>query len=451
MGKTETLQSSAINFEEAPFTAFHKRVIGGGMLGQYTDGYILGSIGIAMSLATDQLGLTSYWLGIIGAGSLIGLMVGSFLIGPLADRIGRRLIFLTTMFVFCLASFLQFFVDSASQLLILRLILGLAIGADYAVGITMVSEWTPARSRGRVLSFLMVMWVSGYVSAYLAGFFLQFVGENGWRWILLSSVVPSVVALYVRWGTPESPSWLAGKNRMKEALEIIHKYIGKEYTMFKPSKKSESSGRWRDLFSPKWRTNTMVGSVFFACQVIPYFAISIFLPRLLEALKLDNPYASGIVYNIFLFIGVLFGMWVINKISRRIFLVGSFYICAAALMLMTIWGNMPPLYALGCLSIFSLVISAASVLEFAYPPELFPTELRASGVGFCVGASRIGGAMGTFLLPVVMDAFGTSVALFGCFLSLIIGGIVCQLYAPETNPDFMTEKNSTQGSVPTKA
>jgi putative MFS transporter len=129
---------------------------------------------------------------------------------------------------------------------------------------------------------------------------------------------------------------------------------------------------------------------------------------------------------------VLLGTWLIDKISRRLFLTGSFYICAMALFAMTVWQDIPTLWALICISTFSFVISAASVLEFAYPPELFSTELRASGVGFSVACSRVGGAGGTFLLPIVMEKFGTSVALAGCVAALLIGGVVCQLYAPET-------------------
>lgn len=155
-----------------------------------------------------------------------------------------------------------------------------------------------------------------------------------------------------------------------------------------------------------------MGGVFFACQVIPYFSLSIFLPQVFKQLGMEDPYTSGIIFNLFLFLGVLLGTWLIDRISRRLFLTGSFYLCAAALLTMTVWQGIPTLWALICISTFSFIISAASVLEFVYPPELFSTELRGSGVGFCVACSRIGGAGGTFLLPIVMENFGTVAALF---------------------------------------
>ena len=418
-------------YEEAAFCRLHRKVIGGGMLGQFSVGYILGSIGISMSLATGALSLDAWWLGLIGAASLVGLMLGSLFMGPVADHIGRKRIFCTTMAVFTLASVLQFFVTDATELFVLRLILGLALGADYAVGLTIVSEWTPARLRPRALSFLMIMWVGGYVSAYVVGYCLQFIGGDAWRWILLTCAVPSAAAMIVRAGTPESPSWLIGKGRADEAQALVDRFIGPGYCL-PPQALAAPSAEWSELFSTRWRKNTIVGGVFFACQVIPYFSLSIFLPQVFKQLGMEDPYTSGIIFNLFLFLGVLLGTWLIDRISRRLFLTGSFYLCAAALLTMTVWQGIPTLWALICISTFSFIISAASVLEFVYPPELFSTELRGSGVGFCVACSRIGGAGGTFLLPIVMENFGTVAALSGCVAALLLGGVVCQLWAPET-------------------
>lgn len=425
------VSESIASYEDAPFGKIHRKVILGGMLGQFSDGYILGIIGIAMSLASSSLQLNSYWEGLIGSASLVGLLVGSFCIGPVADLIGRKYIYYTTMFIFFVVSLLQFFVASPMELLILRFGLGLAIGADYAVGLTLVSEWTPKALRGRALSFLMVMWVCGYTSAYCVGYVMQLLDGEVWRWILVSCAVPSAVALFLRIGTPESPQWLMGKGKMEKALRLVHKHVGDGFGLPAQEARTQPTS-WFELFRPAWRRNTMVGAVFFACQVIPYFAIGTFLPKLMLSLNIENPYASGILFNVFLLMGVLLGMWLINKISRRLFLYGSFYLCAIALTVMALYSTSTTT-ALVALSVFSFIISAASVLEFAYPPELFPTELRASGVGVVVAASRLGGAAGTFLLPIVMENFGTQTALFGCVIALLAGGIVCQRYAPETS------------------
>jgi putative MFS transporter len=86
---------------------------------------------------------------------------------------------------------------------------------------------------------------------------------------------------------------------------------------------------------------------------------------------------------------------------------------------------------------FALVLAAAANLEFIYPPELFPTEIRASGLGIVTAGSRIGSAASTFLLPLVLAGLGINVALFSCVAVLLIGGTVCWLWAPETRRESL--------------
>lgn len=92
---------------------------------------------------------------------------------------------------------------------------------------------------------------------------------------------------------------------------------------------------------------------------------------------------------------------------------------------------------------FAFVLAAAVNLEFVYPPELFPTNLRASGVGVAVAGSRIGSAGSALLLPIVASAFGISTALVGCVVVLLIGALVCWAWAPETSTKNLTEIDKT--------
>ena len=428
------MSTVSVSYEEAPFGRLHWKVLLGGVFGQYSDGFMLGSIGIALSLATTELGLTSWTLGLIGAASLFGLMFGSLFAGPIVDRFGRQAIYQYTMLIFAAVSILQYFVSSAGQLLALRLLLGLAIGADYAVGVTLVSEWTPLKQRARALGFMQAIWAAGYVSAYITGYFLQ---EAGWRWILLSCAVPSFISLFVRYGTPESPIWLMGKNREADAQQVIRTHLGEGYCI-PPLPQQTTQLGWQDLFSPRWRTRSLVSGSFYAFQVIPYFSLSIFLPIIFKNFNMEDPYTSGIVFNVFLFAGVMFGTWIVDKVSRRGFLISTFYLCALALLAIIFVPTSSAMAITLLISVFSFTIAAASVLEYAYPPELFPTEIRGCGIGFTIACSRVGAAGATFLLPIVLDAWGTTAALAGCIAALVAGGLICQLFAPETNKKFLT-------------
>ncbi|WP_449432638.1 MFS transporter [Pseudomonas putida] len=429
-GYSDSVSPGSIPFDDAPLRRVHVKAIAGGMGGQFTDGFIIGMIGIALSMAAGDLHLNNFWTGLIAAGSLLGILFGSLLAGSVVDSIGRKGIYNLTIWVFAVAAVLQFFVTSPEQLLALRLVLGLAIGADYAVSLSLVSELAPKRHRGRIMSAVMIAWVAGFVFAYFAGVLIENMGEGAWRWALASSFVPAAVTLLIRMGTPESPLWLISKGRREEAQAIVEQHMGADIALPEQSTVQKKAG-WAQLFSRTWRKNAFVGAAFYFCQVIPFFALGTFIPRVLEAIKVENSEAGSIIYNIFLFVGILAGFWIVDKISRRAFLIGSFYFCAAVLLVLTLWAGMPPLLAVVLFSAFAVVMSGCTVLEYAYLPELFPTELRASGIGFSVAMSRLDAAGGTFLLPIVMETHGVQATLGICIGALLLGGVICQAFAPE--------------------
>lgn len=431
MSTFQGVQQDVVEFHHVPFSPIHKKVTAGAYIGQISDGYMLGIIGIALSYATEPLGLTSFWLGMCGAGSMVGILIGGLLIGPVVDKIGRRPIFNKIMAIMMVLAMMQFFINSAPALAILRFCLGLCIGIDYAVGITLLSEWVPEKNRVKIMSGLLVLWTVGYTIAYIVGFFMNSLGEDGWRWVLATSAIPAGITCFVRLGTPESPRWLVKNGCPNAAQEIILKFLGPKCQI--PQLQKVEKASWGLLFTPKYRYNTIVSCVFFAAQVLPFYAISIFLPLVMEKLNVSNPYASGVLYNVFTMIGVLIGLFLLPRIGRRPYLLYTFYSGAIVMAIMTFWTTMPGAIALALLTLLSLILAISIVMEYIYPAELFPTEIRGSGVGLTVAASRIGAASAAFLLPVITEHFGIYTALSGCIVTLIIGGIVCHLWAPETS------------------
>ncbi|BBD08502.1 MFS transporter [Desulfovibrio ferrophilus] len=433
-----TTGQNSVKYEDAPFSPVHKKIAIGTFMGQVCDGYVLGIVGIALTYATGALGLDGYWMGLIGAGALFGILLGSLLTGIIIDRVGRRATYMFVSFFCLVLSVLQFFLSDPTLLVVVRFLLGMCVGADYTVGVALLSEWTPERIRTKMMAWLMAAWTFGYIISYFAGLFIASMGdmgENGWRWIIASSAIFAFITLVVRLGSPESPSWMLAKKRVGDALALVHKHLGANYALPEEKEKVVSASFFR-LFSPELWRSTVTSCVFFLCQVLPFFAISIFLPVVVKGLNIANPHASGMLYNGFTMVGVLIGIMIADKISRRAFLLWTFYGAAAILTLMTVWPNMPTTLAFVLLGSFSTVLAISIVAEWLYPPELFPTELRGSGVGLTIAFSRIGAGMGTWMLPVVTEQYGVTVTLGCCIASLVIGGVVCQLLAPETSPKF---------------
>ncbi len=423
----------AVDYEDAPFRLFHLRVAIASSGSEFSDAFGLGIIGISLSRATTQLGLTPLWIGLLAGASLAGPVAGALLTGPVADRFGRRPIFAYNMGVLGLLSLLQFLVESRSELLALRVAIGFVLGTDYAVNKAVLIEFLPRRVRGRILGSLAIFWAAGYACAYFGAFVLDAVSRQSWRWMLLSSAIPCLAVLPFRLGIPESPLWLTNHGHREAAARIVRDQFGPDVVLPIGTVAAAARGsRWRQLFAPAWRGRTLLACAFFACMVIPYFAIGTFIAQVMAAMNLTSAYAGGLLYNFALFGGAVAGVLVVEHFSRRQFLIGSFVITATAMLALTVWTAVPAAALTGLFAIFAGVLSASSILVYVYLPELFPTDLRASGIGLASAVSRIGSAISTFLLPIIVAACGIRTALAACVAVLAIGALICQRWAPET-------------------
>jgi putative MFS transporter len=418
---------SEVAFEDAPFQRAHWKVATGATAGYVSDGYTLGVVGIALASAQAQLALTPAWLGALGGASLVGLFLGALVSGRVADRYGRRTIFAYNMLGFIGLSLLQLWVQSAPQLLLIRFLLGLVLGTDYVVCKVLLAEFMPRVGRGRALSMMGVSWAVGYTLAYVAGLTLRDTSPDAWRWILASSAVPALISLPLRLVAPESPLWLTLVGREAEARRIIDHWLGEGYGLPRPPVRAAATP-FRE-----YRLSTFVASTVFFCLVVPYFAVSTFIPQVMAALHVAGNEVAGLIYIIGLLVGSVAGFVVVDWFPRRVFVIGSFVITAAAMLVAASVSNLVVL----AFAVFSCVLSAAQAQVYVYLPELFPTAVRASGLGIAVAVSRIGAAAGTSLLPLCVTHFGIHVALNVCIVTLLCGAAVAYRWAPETRHSYI--------------
>ncbi|WP_270325781.1 MFS transporter [Enterococcus malodoratus] len=425
------------SYKDSSLKTIHKKVFLCMLLGQMACSYALGIAGTALTQASEPLGLNSFWMGLIGAGTLIGLM-GSIVVGNLADRMGRRILFNIDMILFTVISLAQFFVVGPISLFILRIALGLMIAIDYTVGSALLTEWLPDKWADKFQSYLIIFWSIGFVASYFVGSAMVNLGNGAWKWIFMSSALLSVVAAIVRivLNIPESPEWLTTVGKKDEALRLVHAQLGSDYSLPIVEQGESEKVSWSELFNEHNRINTLVGGIFYGCQVFPYFGVSIFIPILVKNMNMGNSGTSGTIYNIFVVVGAIVGVILFDRISRRAFLMTTFYVPAIAVIGMILLQKAPLVITIVLFSIFALGMAASVVAENPYPPELFSARLRASGVGAVIAISRIGAALGTFLLPMIVDRFSAYTALGVCAAVLIVGGVFCQLYAPETSNKF---------------
>ncbi len=439
MSKHVAQPAKAMSDKQRKFIIKLTTLISGGML---IDGFILGAIGIVMPAITNDLELSLAWQGLIGASALIGIFLGGPLGGYLADKIGRKPMFTIDLAIFLVGSILQFFVTEAWQLFAVRLLMGVAIGADYAIGWPLLAEFAPARLRGKLLCVQEVGWYVGYLASYAIGWALTISDTANWNVILGLSTIPTVIVLLARMGTPESPRWLMSKGRTKEALALAEEYMSPDERTDLRAKYEGKKLGFASLFSPDYAKATIFVSVFWICLVTPYFAIGTFVPTVLEHLGLEDGLTGGLAINAIAVGGTLIAVALIERVGRRKLAIPPFAIATVALFIVAFFWNVSPVVTVVCFLTFSLANAVSTTLTGVYPGEVFPTEIRGVGVGFATAASRVGAAAGTFLLPLSMEAYGVTTTVLIAGGVSFFGLIVTYFLAPETKGKLLSETSA---------
>jgi MFS transporter, putative metabolite transport protein len=421
---------------------FLTRITAATAFGEGLDGYDLGVISVVLPLATKAFDLSTVEAGLLGASSLAGIFFGGPIFGYLTDRFGRRTIFIADLIAFVIIGALQAVVGSIALLLVLRFALGLAIGAEYAIGQTMLAEFVPSEGRGRRLSSLQAAWYGGFVIAVVIAYVLDGLGVD-WRLILATGAIPALATLVLRQGLPESPRWLLSRGREDEAKEIVSEYLGDDYYEEEDlGEESEERTSFAQLFTRETWRSTAFASIFFTCLVAPYFAIFTFAPEVFSSLGFESEKFSIIATNAIAFAGALAGMFVIERTGRRKLLLTSFWVMVVTMVVIGAWSGGPVPILLACLIGFAFFNAISGDLTGVYPAEIFPSELRGSGVGFSAAMSRIGAAAGTFLLPVGIDKLGIGASMLIAAGVCAIGLVVTYLWAPETTELSLTESQA---------
>ena len=422
-------------FDDAPLNRFHKRLAVYSAGGPFLDGYVLSIIGVALVQATPQLGLSPLWQGLIGASALVGIFFGGFLGGWLTDKFGRQMLYTLDLILIIVCSVAQFWVRTALVLFLLRMLIGVAVGADYPIASSLLTEFTPKRHRGPLVGGLIAMWFVGAAVAYVVGELLLSVGPDGWRWMLVSAAFPATVFVLMRHGTPESPRWLAKKGRVDEAMAVLRQVYEEAVTLSHlESFGGEHPVGMKALFRSGYAARLLFITLFWTCSIVPLFAIYAFGPEILGALHLTGSmgnYGSAAITVLFL-VGCLASLFFTNKLGRRLLLLHSFFWSGLALLMLGLFPNTSPYIILLLFCAYALFIGGTQVLQFIYPNELFPTEIRGTAVGLGSSLSRVGAAVGTYLVPVSIQALGIGTTMLIAAGITLAGFLACLPMAPET-------------------
>lgn len=420
--------SLAARLDGLPFSRRHMRLLTGSGLGWALDAMDVGLISFILAALASQWDLTKAESGWIASVGFIGMALGASLGGLLADRFGRRQVFAITLLVYGLATGASALAGGLAALLALRFLVGLGLGAELPVASTYVSEFAPARIRGRLIVILEAFWALGWTAAALIGYFVIPLSDDGWRWAFALGAIPALYAIAVRWGLPESPRWLASRGRLAEAERIVSRFESDADVASRPTRHSEPQSRpiaitvgarLSTLWSGEFRLRTISIWLVWFCVNFAYYGAFIWIPSILVDAGYDLVRSFGftLVITLAQLPGYAVAAWLIEVWGRRatlsVFLIGS---AVSAVLFGNASGEAAIIGSGMALSFFNLGAWGAL---YAVTPEIYPTSLRATGAGWAAGVGRIASIAAPLLVPVLLIAGGASL-LFAVFAAFFV-------------------------------
>lgn len=433
--------AASLLIDDAPMNGFLKKIVFFSSGGSFLDGYVLSIIGVALVQLAPALSLTDVEVAATGAAALAGIFFGSLAGGRLTDALGRRTMFILDVTAIGLASLAACFVSAGWQLIALRFLLGFFIGADYPIATSLIAEFSPRRERAVSMGIVSGAWYLGATAAAFVGFALYGV-DDGWRWMLGSALVPCVVLLVGRHDIPESPRWLRQRGRVGEAQEVMRKVYGHDVEL---GEEQQTRAGFTSVFRQGYLGRVLYLGVLILCQVVPMWAMYTFGPMIMSAFGLGEGSLAVLgeaSVSLFFLIGTVPAMYWLNSLGRRPLLIGSLGLMALGLLVPGLWPGANTAVIIGAFALYAFFSGGPGILQWLYPNEMFPTEVRATAVGVAIAISRIGVVVSTYGLPLFLAAYGIGPTMLTGAGLLAVALMLSIFLAPETRGLTLDEASS---------
>jgi putative MFS transporter len=393
------------------FTNFHRRAVAlTGFAWTFVAMEIL-LVGFTVPLFTSIWGLSGSLAGWITASALAGSLVGSVVLGRLADRIGRRQIFQLSILWYALFTALTALSWGPGSLSAFRFLAGIGLGGMLVVDPSILAEYLPPQRRGRFLVFLDFFWPVGLLLATgLSWLFLdQIGGDWSWRYLFLAASFPAFLAFAARLTLPESPYYLARRGRQDEAAEVLTHITGRPVDAESLEAQPEPRSSVRELLATRLRsTSAMIVLVWIALN-ISYYGLFLWLPFVLQGEEQFsiNVYLLLTLSALSQFPGYAASIWLVERIGRKPTL-ALFLILGGVSAFAFAIADSTPMYvaALFFVGFFNLGAWGA---VYPYTSELFPTRLRSSAFGMVEGVGKGAAIGGPYLFGALIDWTGDTV------------------------------------------
>ncbi|WP_248322891.1 MFS transporter [Caballeronia sp. Sq4a] len=416
---TQPRASAAARLERLPFSSYHRTIFIIIAVAFFFDSVDLGTMTFVLGSIKTEFGLSTATAGLVASASFFGMVLGAAVAGLLADRFGRRPVFQWSMVLWGVASYLCSTAHSVESLIFYRVLLGIGMGMEFPIAQTLLSEFVPTASRGRVIALMDGFWPLGFIASGVVSYFV--LPHFGWRTEFALLAIPAVFVLIVRRVVPESPRWLEHRGRTADADSVLANVEAKVMkatglrqlpppSMLAEPPVAKGVGAFREIWSAAYRRRTIMVWMLWFFALLGFYGLTSWLGALMQ--QAGFAVTKSVLYTVLISLGGVPGFlcaaWLVERWGRK-------PTCIASLV-----GSGVMAYLYGQTALHAetptLLICAGLAMQFflfamwaalyTYTPELYGTGARATGSGFASAIGRVGSLIGPYVVGVVLPVFG---------------------------------------------
>lgn len=389
--------------DEAKFNRFHSVVLLWCVLIIVIDGYDIAVAGIALPCIMKAMGVSASTAGFMASSALFGMMFGAIFLGTLADKIGRRWTISICVALFSVFTMAAGLTSDPVTFSIMRFLAGLGIGGVMPNIVAQMTEYSPQKIRGRMVTLMFSGYAFGGILAALIG--KQFIEVYGWQSVFIAADAPLLLIPFIMKSMPESLPFLIKQHDDTHLRQIVSRIapglrMEAHEEFLVPAEDRAEGAPVAKLFHDGRGLSTVMFWIAFFMGLFMIYALSSWLTKLMAM----SGYSLGSALTFFLVLqcgamaGAIAGGWLADKFHIKYVLMVMYVLGAVFLSLMTVKTSQEVLYVIVALVGATTTGTQILTYAYAYAGQFYPTAIRSTGVGFAAGVGRSGAILAPILI-----------------------------------------------------
>lgn len=437
------------NMATMPLRKGHFAILAVGSMEQIIGAALSGLVGIVipmMLLLPAFHGMSSFMQGVMGASGLLGIAIGSPIIGSLSDRYGYLFYYRLCPLLITVFSLIVYLLPYEAVLVPGLFFIGVGVGGGYALDTDYISEMMPDKWKGFMVGVAKSTSALGFVAIAALCWWIMDKGLKADQWSSLFLILAALGALTFLMRIPcrNTPQWYMEKGEQSKAEEAAKYFLGNDVTVTAPEKQTANRKPtpWIDMFRGANLSKVIFSGIPWACEGVAVYGVGVFLPILIMALGIERTQAEGMtkviesvelttIVNSFIVVGFVVGLLLMKRMNHVTMLTWGFIMSAVGIGLL-LWGYVShlPLWVSVCaFLIFEIGLNAGPhLITFVIPAQIYSVKDLGAGSGIAAMFGKIGAVAGVFIIPMVLDAGGVEMVLFVCAAIMLLGAVISEVY-----------------------